>query len=89
MKALYVHKDDLKVKDITPWTVRGGVRPMRNYYILITDRDIQVGDDMTTEIEEARKSYPDVSGVSDDGEEYTTYGKYSPLGLCKEPYYGV
>ena len=85
MQAVFVHKSDNKVKDILPWKYRGGVTPMRGYYVFLTEQEVSVGDDWTEEVRKAQQKYPDTTHDGVEGE-YTVHGKYSPDAMCDEPW---
>jgi len=89
MKAVFVHKKDNRVKSIQPWSIDGGLSPMQNYYVFLTSIPVEIGEDWSEEVAQARKVNPDRTDINDEGDEYTLYGNYSPYTLCQEPYHEI
>ena len=86
MNALFVCKKSLKIIDMVPYTINGGCSPMRGYYVFISDTPHSIGDDMNAQVAQARAKHPDVAHTGEEGETWTEWGKYSPDGMCIEPW---
>jgi hypothetical protein len=86
MVAVFVCKKSLKSVDCVPYTIDGGCTPMREYYVFLSPAPIEAGRDMSAQVAQARDKYPDVVHTGDDGDSWTEWGKYSPDGMCVEPW---
>ena len=90
MFAVFVCKKSLRSVDCVPYVINGGCSPMSGFVVFISPEPIEAGRNMSAQVAQAREKHPDVThtGVDDDGApyEWTEWGKYSPDGMCVEPW---
>jgi hypothetical protein len=89
MYAVFVGKQSERSVDCVPYVIDGGCTPMKEYYVFLSPEPIDAGEDMSAQMAQARKKHPDVARAGEDGEKWTEWGKYSPDGMCIEPWEAV
>jgi hypothetical protein len=84
-------KTDNRLVAIYPYEYCHGASGVDFYYVGIGDDfQYQIGDSCTDLIGELQMKHPDVThtGTDEEGNPYSyiEYGKYSPQGVCSEPW---
>jgi hypothetical protein len=91
-KIAFIHKKTLTLTEVCGIEYVNNITPMSEYFAVIinTPRPVPTVEEVQAELVELRAKYPDVvtKYTDDDGVEHESisYGKYSELGLCAEPY---
>jgi len=86
-KIAFVNKKTFELTEVCGIEYLNNITVMREYYAVIINppRPIPTAEDVQAELVKLRAKYPDAVTKTDEGESIS-YGKYSELGLCTEPY---
>ena len=86
-KIAFVNKKTFELTEVCGIEYLNNITVMKEFYAVIinTPRPVPTVEEVKEELVKLRAKYPDVVTKTDEGES-VSYGKYSELGLCTEPY---